>query len=626
MARSLGCHLRFAAFFCVLAGTTLLCCESERSVSPGPDDPAAVDTLAPARISDLSVARIGSTWVRLVWRAPGDDGDEGRATSYDLRYARPDTTRWESMTPCVDLPEPGAPDSLASFDVVDLMKKSIYRFIIRAMDDAGNWSPNSNTLFVRTTGSSDCGPDTIPPAKISYLRVLDAGPASATIRWWTPGDDGDAGTATAYDIRYAVQPYEGDFWEVAHTVADPPTPLEANSMQIFTIRGLEPNQTYSVGIKAVDEVGNWSEPSSLASVTTRAAGDLHWWDGFAASPEGKGLDDDVRCLVVHDGLLIAGGDFLNAGEVLVNHIAAWDGTEWFPLGQGLSGDVRVLGTYLGQLVACGEFSGNIAIWNGGSWELPGAGVDDRVVAVAEFEGDLVVAGEFLHAGDVEAINIARWNGRNWAWMDDAIGTRNRLLPYVSLAAYRGHLYAAGFGYYNDWSGIVRIVEWDGADWNPWLFCHEHDWPEDRFWVKNLRVIGESLYLCGRSVLCDHPDRGFEYLGRYESGRWTPLIKFPGDGWRSSWGVHDVTEWDGRLVAGGYFVLEGTSGAADIAYFESGTWYPFGSGFRSSGWPHTRPGHDGPVHALAVYQGDLYVGGEFPHAGGTPSKYIARWVE
>jgi hypothetical protein len=47
------------------------------------------------------------------------------------------------------------------------------------------------------------------------------------------------------------------------------------------------------------------------------------------APLGSGLDGDVFALTtLPNGDLVAGGGFLTAGSVTVNHIARWDGTSW----------------------------------------------------------------------------------------------------------------------------------------------------------------------------------------------------------------------------------------------------------------------------------------------------------
>src|SRR5690606_9262633 len=61
------------------------------------------------------------------------------------------------------------------------------------------------------------------------------------------------------------------------------------------------------------------------------------WDGQAWSWLGGGMDGIVDSLVVHDGVLVAGGQFTRAGGITVNHVARWDGAQWTGFAQGLIG-------------------------------------------------------------------------------------------------------------------------------------------------------------------------------------------------------------------------------------------------------------------------------------------------
>jgi len=95
-----------------------------------------------------------------------------------------------------------------------------------------------------------------------------ADPASVVMTWTAPGDDGNIGTASQYDIRYSTSPINIDNWDDAIQVQDEPTPQVSGSPEILTITDLEPNTTYYFAIKTADEVLNWSEISNIASITT----------------------------------------------------------------------------------------------------------------------------------------------------------------------------------------------------------------------------------------------------------------------------------------------------------------------------------------------------------------------
>ncbi|MEW6200031.1 MAG: hypothetical protein AB1601_15380 [Planctomycetota bacterium] len=137
------------------------------------------------------------------------------------------------------------------------------------------------------------------------------------------------------------------------------------------------------------------------------------WDPDAAGPEPE--------------LLVVGGYFSLAGDVVANSIATWDGSRWSPLGSGINGGVRALAVYNGELIAGGSFTtaggatcNRIAPWDGASWQPLGTGLTggsspDVVRALAALpNGDLVAGGAFTKAGAVACNRIARWDGEVWS--------------------------------------------------------------------------------------------------------------------------------------------------------------------------------------------------------------------
>jgi Leucine-rich repeat (LRR) protein len=104
----------------------------------GGDD--ADDGNNPFFIDDLSVAAVTDSTVLLVWTATGDDGDEGTATSYDMRYwcAWITPTNWDSATQVVGEPLPKAAGAKESLLVTGLKKDSTYYFVLEVCDEADN--------------------------------------------------------------------------------------------------------------------------------------------------------------------------------------------------------------------------------------------------------------------------------------------------------------------------------------------------------------------------------------------------------------------------------------------------------------------------------------------------------
>lgn len=90
---------------------------------------------------------------------------------------------------------------------------------------------------------------------------------NVVLTWTAPGDDGNSGTATLYDLRYYTSQITDSNWNSATQVSGEPTPSVAGTLETMTISGLDEGVQYFFALKTVDEAGNWSALSNLASVT-----------------------------------------------------------------------------------------------------------------------------------------------------------------------------------------------------------------------------------------------------------------------------------------------------------------------------------------------------------------------
>jgi hypothetical protein len=100
------------------------------------------------------------------------------------------------------------------------------------------------------------------------------------------------------------------------------------------------------------------------------------WGGLSWLPVGSGLHRSVRAFTVFDNELIGGGYFTQADGEEVNRIASWNGFDWSAHGTGMGGGdtedtcVFALTSYSNQLIAGGVFVtaggvtvNHIAAWN-----------------------------------------------------------------------------------------------------------------------------------------------------------------------------------------------------------------------------------------------------------------------
>jgi hypothetical protein len=77
-------------------------------------------------------------------------------------------------------------------------------------------------------------------------------------------------------------------------------------------------------------------------------------------------------------------------------------------------------------------------------------------------------------------------------------------------------------------------------------------------------------------------------------------------------VYGMAVWGTNLYAGGGFTTAGGTPANHVAKWDGNNWTPLGSGMND--W----------VYRLAVSGSDLYAGGYFTNAGGIPANRIAKW--
>jgi hypothetical protein len=114
---------------------------------------------------------VTTDYVVLHWTAPGDDGLNGRASRYDLRYSLnsivgTDTVGWWNGATKVNLWNkipalPGKPDSVR---VLGFTPGYRYYAMLRTCDEVPNWSPFSNVAVIQAT-------DLMAPKAVTDLRV-----------------------------------------------------------------------------------------------------------------------------------------------------------------------------------------------------------------------------------------------------------------------------------------------------------------------------------------------------------------------------------------------------------------------------------------------------------------------
>jgi hypothetical protein len=222
-------------------------------------------TMAATAVATPSHAQTTHNSVTLSWTTPGDDGLQGTAQQFDLRYSLTPITNsnFDAATRWSSTPTPTAAGTRQTVTVTGLQGTTTYYFAIKTADEVPNWAPISNVISVATTAAPD---ETRPaPLAISVSSVTDT---TATLSWSAVGDDSLTGNATSYDFRYSTSPITAANWASATQATGEPTPGTPGSSQSLTVRSLTRQQTYYFCARTTDNSGNISALSNVPTVTT----------------------------------------------------------------------------------------------------------------------------------------------------------------------------------------------------------------------------------------------------------------------------------------------------------------------------------------------------------------------
>jgi hypothetical protein len=338
--------------------------------------------------------------------------------------------------------------------------------------------------------------------------------------------------------------------------------------------------------------------------------------------------------VTPTGDLFLGGDFEQYNGVGATRLARWDGSIWRPFtsgpGNGLNdrstavavapnGNVYVAGWFYR---AGGQPLYNLACWNGSSWSSlglgPGSGINGSISALAVApNGDVYIGGNFSQVGTVPANGVARWNGSTWSALSSSTG--NGVSGWVRAMAVTptGELYVGGqFGSAGGRTANA-VAHWNGTAWDNMSGGIPNSNQSPTTWAMALAPNG-TLYVAG----------GFD---RSNAG-WGPnVLSWNGSTWAalpSGYGPNAVSTIvtlavapNGDLYAGGVFSRLDGQTIYNLARWNGTAWNALGSS-PGGGLTNTSPWR---VNTLLVDpNGELYVGGGFPQAGGTLVNNIARW--
>ena len=117
----------------------------------------------------------------------------------------------------------------------------------------------------RLNAASALEADHVAPNAPSNLTLKSASSRGVVLQWTAPGDDGNQGTASQYEVRYSDQPIATDeaFEKATRVAANAPSKAGQKEEMRIDIRPMERDRKLHFAVKAYDNVGNSSPITSL---------------------------------------------------------------------------------------------------------------------------------------------------------------------------------------------------------------------------------------------------------------------------------------------------------------------------------------------------------------------------
>lgn len=386
--------------------------------------------------------------------------------------------------------------------------------------------------------------------------------------------------------------------------------------------------------------------ASAGSVLAQGT-DARWSPGFNLVNGCSGSIDAIAA--GPSGEVYYGGSFEYCGSLRVNGIVRYD-----PVantlsalgsggGRGVQGSVNALAFYNGALHVGGRFSqvnvggpslaaGGFARWSGSAWSVPGAVQPapgrffPQINALRVVGTDLLVGGDFgsvaVGAAAVVANNIARWNGVSWSTLGSG-GGAGVDAEVLAIEPYGSSLMVGGQMTTANVGGTPvaarGIAQWTGTAWAGVGSAGGQGVDAS---VSALLAVGSTLFVGGSFIRAN--------LGGPELVVSCCIARWNGSAWSAVGGsvggsVEAMALYGGDVYVGGIFTNATTVGPPvdtnRIARWNGSAWSRVG-GIGENGV-------DGAVNALAVAGDTLHVGGSFTQAALGPLRQfqangIARW--
>jgi hypothetical protein len=323
-------------------------------------------------------------------------------------------------------------------------------------------------------------------------------------------------------------------------------------------------------------------------------------------PMGVGFTDGGRTLFLDSSTsnLYAGGNFLYADNILVNHIAYWNGQHWDSLGKGSPGGMPCykMTKYKGTIYATGIFYNNVynclASWNGLSWDTLNERINSAVLEFKEHNNDLYIGGAFTNINNTSEKYIAKYDGNSFAtfpFPSDNGSTVN------AIEFYQGNMYIGG-NFYDTITGVNDLEVWDGSTFHSFGGSGPGFGTDG---ISSFSIFNNELYIAGGFTIAN--GSAGDNIMRWDG------TQFHDVGGGLNGGVYKMHEFGGNIYVCGAFTMAGSVPINNwMARWDGFQWHSICSNIFNN-----------TISDILVYNNDLYVTGGFTMIDSMVVNHIAK---
>ncbi|NUM50544.1 MAG: T9SS type A sorting domain-containing protein [Flavobacteriales bacterium] len=236
---------------------------------------------------------------------------------------------------------------------------------------------------------------------------------------------------------------------------------------------------------------------------------------------------------------------------------------------------------------------------------------------------LYIGGGFKMLNGDTVFGIVKYDGSNFYRMGCGLGwdcsttfignLGSSIYGAKGICRYNNEIFTTGAFSNSNGIQLNGLARWDGNNWQPMGTGLKNEYGGNSG-GSSLKVLNNELYVCGYMDSC--AGVAVNGIAKYNGVSWSAVHNIPRFNPNQSNYIYDMEIYNGDIYVSGNFYDSIGGDIWRIARWNGSQWVGVDGGMK---------GGIGDVNKMVVYKGLLYAAGVFESAGSNPhAKYIATW--